>query len=210
MKQEIDINTWNRKEIFQTFKDYADPFCGVTVNMNFTNVYNTAKHDGASFYLYYLHIIMQAVNNYDPIRLRLIDEKVYLYDHVGIAPTVGREDGTFCFCYFPYYNDREQFVSECQRITKEVKSQPIMKEKPTEEVRSSIYFSAVPWIQYTSIKNPLTQDPNDCNPRITTGRLFEQNGQKMMPFSILVHHALMDGFHIAQFLQRIEELNKNY
>lgn len=210
MKQEIDINKWNRKETFELFKNYADPYCGVTVNMDFTHVYNAAKRNGASFYLYYLHVIMQAVNNYGPIRLRIINGKVYLYDRIGVSPTVGREDGTFCFCYYPYYEDREQFVAECQRITQEVKSQPITHEELTEEVRSSIFFSAIPWIQYTSVKNPLNLDPNDSNPRISTGRLFDQDGRKIMPFSVLVHHSLMDGFHIAQFLQKIEELNKNY
>jgi len=36
--------------------------------------------------------------------------------------------------------------------------------------------------------------------------MMEQNGIKQMPISIHVHHALMDGFHVAQFVERFQEL----
>jgi chloramphenicol O-acetyltransferase type A len=33
----------------------------------------------------------------------------------------------------------------------------------------------------------------------------EQNGQLQMPVSIHVHHALMDGYHVGQFIDQFQK-----
>ncbi|MCU6167761.1 hypothetical protein KWH76_23435, partial [Enterobacter roggenkampii] len=39
----IDIEKWNRKEHFNFFKTFDDPFFGMTANVDFTPVYNYSK-----------------------------------------------------------------------------------------------------------------------------------------------------------------------
>ena len=39
----IDIATWNRKEHFEHFSAFDDPFFGVTVNVDCTRAYREAK-----------------------------------------------------------------------------------------------------------------------------------------------------------------------
>lgn len=58
--------------------------------------------------------------------------------------------------------------------------------------------------------------PETCNkkchcPRITWGRYREtESGRIMMPVSILAHHALVDGEHIAQFYANLEQEIKKF
>ena len=56
----IDIATWNRKEHFEHFSAFDDPFFGVTVNVDCTRAYREAKNKGVSFSLLLLHRIITA------------------------------------------------------------------------------------------------------------------------------------------------------
>ena len=47
----IDIATWNRKEHFEHFSAFDDPFFGVTVHVDCTRSYQEAKDKGVSFSL---------------------------------------------------------------------------------------------------------------------------------------------------------------
>ena len=45
----IDIATWNRREHYEHFSAFDDPFFGVTVNVDCTCAYQEAKDKGVSF-----------------------------------------------------------------------------------------------------------------------------------------------------------------
>jgi chloramphenicol O-acetyltransferase type A len=47
---------------------------------------------------------------------------------------------------------------------------------------------------------------NDSVPKITFGRFSQRNHKKIMPVSINVHHGLMDGYHVGQYLELFEQL----
>jgi chloramphenicol O-acetyltransferase len=51
----IDIATWNRKEHFEHFSAFDDPFFGVTVNVDCTRAYREAKNKGVSFSVISIH-----------------------------------------------------------------------------------------------------------------------------------------------------------
>ncbi len=56
----IDIATWNRREHYEHFSAFDDPFFGVTVNVDCTRAYQEAKDKGVSFSLLVLHRIVTA------------------------------------------------------------------------------------------------------------------------------------------------------
>ena len=81
-------------------------------------------------------------------------------------------------------------------------SQPIF--NCTHHRRESLFFvSCVPWLSYTSIIQPVPA-PADSNPRITWGKYFRQGEQTLMPVTLLAHHALVDGIHIARFYEALD------
>ncbi|MEM8967889.1 MAG: CatA-like O-acetyltransferase, partial [Bacteroidota bacterium] len=41
---------------------------------------------------------------------------------------------------------------------------------------------------------------------ISFGKMTTANGKQIMPVSIHVHHALMDGFHVSQHLELFQKL----
>ena len=49
----LDIENWNRKEHYNFFKDFDEPFFGVSVEIDCTNAYEFCKKNELNFFLYY-------------------------------------------------------------------------------------------------------------------------------------------------------------
>lgn len=206
MKTEIDLTTWNRKEHFFQFLDYGDPFCGITTHIDVTKLYQEAKENGHSFYFYLLHAILDAANQYAPMRMRIEENKPYQYDTVNISVTVGRNDGTYGFAYLPYFSMRETFIREAIQITEKVKaSSGLCLSLFPANRETRLYFSAIPWFDFSHIKNPYPQTASDSNPRIITGRPFSSGDRMLMTFQLETHHSVMDGFQIAEYIRILSE-----
>ena len=54
MRKKIDIRKWERREIFEFFRDYDEPYYGISTDLDCTAAYQFAKYRGISFFLYYL------------------------------------------------------------------------------------------------------------------------------------------------------------
>jgi len=88
MKQ-INLKTWNRKEHFEFFKNYNQPFFGVTAEVNITKAYKKSKDLGVSFFLYYLHKSLQVINELEPFRYRIREgDQVVVYDKIRAGTTI--------------------------------------------------------------------------------------------------------------------------
>lgn len=71
MKQLVDIDTWERKDHYQFFKQFEEPFFGVCVQVDVTRAYLKAKEQGGSFFLYYLYQSLVAANSIESFRYRI-------------------------------------------------------------------------------------------------------------------------------------------
>ena len=73
------------------------------------------------------------------------------------------------------------------------------------DVESMYFISSIPWLHYTALIQPVAGG-DESNPRITWGRYKEtETGRIMMPVSVLAHHALVDGKHLAQFYTNLDQ-----
>jgi len=120
MKTLLDLENWNRKEHFLFFKQLEEPFFGITTKIDCTKGYETAKQLGTSFFVYYLHKTILAVNAIEAFRYRIIDNEIYIYDSIDVSATIMREDQTFGFSLIKYSADFEVFAAnalqEIERI----------------------------------------------------------------------------------------------
>lgn len=208
MKQKLDIDNWSRKEHFYFFKQFDEPFFGVCVNIDCTIAYNTAKEKGISFFLYYLYNSLLAVNSTEPFRYRIINGEVFIYDKVNASATISRPNGSFGFSYMDFEEDFSTFYQnsklEIERVTNSTDLVPANSEEC-----NAIYYTSLPWINFTSLSHPRKFNNEDSCPRIAFGKMVDDNGKKTMPVSIHVHHSLMDGHHISQFIDSFQEnMNK--
>lgn len=204
MKKLIDLEKWNRKEHFQFFSKFAEPFFGVTVKVECTQAYAKAKENHVSFFLYYLFRALKAANQIDNFKYRIIENQVFEYDTVNASPTINRPDGTFGFAYMDYDENEKVFYQNALEEIREVQNSVNL--FPAVSGENVIHFSAIPWIDFTSVSHARSYSSPDSCPKISFGKMTESDGIKSMPISIHGHHALMDGYHVGQFIERFQEL----
>lgn len=204
MKTRIDINEWNRKEHYLFFSQFKEPFFGVTVQMEVTQAYRQAKEKGQSFFLYYLYRAMKAANEIENFRYRIVEGEVYLFDRVDASPTINRPDGTFGFAYMDYETDEQLFYTKAKaEIKRTQESTSLM---PAVSGENLLHCSAIPWLDFTSLSHARSFHFPDSCPKISFGKMTEQDGVQKMAVSIHGHHGLMDGYHIGAFVARYQEL----
>jgi chloramphenicol O-acetyltransferase type A len=203
MYREIDIDGWERKTTFEFFKDYEDPFFNITANLDVTRLYRFCKENGLAFSLAGLFYAMETANEFRELRLRMIDEKVVEFDRIHATQTFLNDDETFSFSYFEMQPDVFGFDA-AGRIARE--KYKALKTFDVEAKRIDlIYFSVIPWVSFTSFKHASRFDNRQTVPRMVFGKIFDSGDQKLMPFSVEVHHALVDGVHIGKFFNRFQE-----
>ncbi|NMH29399.1 chloramphenicol acetyltransferase [Flavobacterium silvaticum] len=204
MKTKIDKATWNRKDHFDFFSQFEEPFFGLTFTVDCTIAYGKAKAQGVSFFLVYLHKTLQAVNAIENFRYRVIDGEVFLFDVVRASSTIARPDGTFGFSYIDYYEESGLFYEKALKVIDEVKNSTNL--LPAGGGDDPIHFSAIPWVDFTSLSHARSFLRKDSCPKISVGKMMEKDGKKSMPVSVHLHHGLADGYHIGLFAEKFQQL----
>ena len=201
----LDIEKWNRKEHFNFYKEFEEPFFGVCVNVDITKALERAKALDVSFFLYYMHKSIVAANEVEPFKYRIVENgKILICENVDAGSTIGREDGTFGFSYLKYSSDLEAFIKTAQEEIDFVRSaKGLMSPSSTPDV---IHYTTLPWFSFTSFSHARMFKFKDSIPKIAFAKYFKEGDKMKMPVSIHVHHGLMDGYHVGLYLERFQEL----
>ncbi len=206
MKTLLNLENWNRKEHFSFFKQMEEPFFGITTNIDCTKAYKKAKQLETSFFVYYLHKTIIAANTIEPFRYRINGDEIHIFDSIDASATIMREDKTFGFSLIQYSPDFDVFSKNTLEEIERIKKTPGLF---TREFSSDnlIHFSAVPWVNFTSLSHARSYTFPDSCPKISFGKMTIANdGKRTMPMSVHVHHGLMDGYHVGQFVDYFQEL----
>ena len=204
MKTQINIDSWKRKEHFRFFSKFEEPFFGVIIHIDCTKAYVDAKEKNVSFFLYYLYRALQATNKVENFRYRIVDGQVYAFDAVHASATINRPNNTFGFSYMDYEADEFTFYKKALQEIEVVRNSTTL--LPAVSGENVIHFSALPWLDFTSISHARSFTFPDSCPKVSFGKVTEQNGKKIMPVSIHVHHGLMDGYHVGLFTEQFQKL----
>jgi chloramphenicol O-acetyltransferase type A len=206
VKTLLDLENWNRKEHFLFFKQMEEPFFGIITTIECTKAYMTAQQLGTSFFAYYLHKTIVAVNAIESFRYRILDDAIYIYDTIDVSATIMREDNTFGFSLIQYSADYAVFEKNTLEEIQRIKTTPglLTREFPNNNL---IHFSVIPWINFTSLSHARSFTFPDSCPKISFGKMIiADDGKRTMSMSIHVHHGLMDGYHVGQFVDYFQEL----
>jgi len=204
MDEYLDLTNWARRDLFEFFIGYTNPYFNVCTRVDVTKLV-ALVHDrpGVRISLALHYFALRVANEIEPFRYRLKDEKVFVYDVVNGGTTVLLPNESFAYAYFDYQRDFEKFLSDMGKAVDDVRtgSGPL---KPT--MRDDvIYHTTLPWISFTSFAHARTKGRGDSIPRIVFGKFTKENERIMLPISVEVHHALMDGLHVGRYLRRLED-----
>lgn len=206
MPSELDIDNWNRREHFAFFSQFDDPSYGVCSEVDCTGAYRLAKNGGYSFFALYLHRSLLAVNAIEEFKYRVVDGRVLIHDRVHASATIGRDDGTFGFSFIPYSEDFREFSTHLHDEVNAVRNTKGLRLNEDTRRMDVVHYSSLPWWGFTGLSHPLSLKSREGIPKITFGKVSEKGSSLRMPVAVHVHHGLVDGLHIAKYLEAFQDL----
>ena len=203
MSHYLDIEAWHRRALFEFFRDYANPYFNICTRLDCTRLVEIAhERKTVRLSLAYLYFALRAANETEPFHYRLEDEKVVVYEVINGGTTVLLPNESFAYAYFDYHEKFDQFAAAASQSIDTVRSEGGLKPSMRHDL---IYFTVLPWMSFTSFAHARTPGRGESVPRIAFGKFFPEHGRTLLPISVEVHHALMDGLHVGRFLSRFEE-----
>ncbi|HLN98699.1 MAG TPA: chloramphenicol acetyltransferase [Pyrinomonadaceae bacterium] len=204
MTKYLDVTTWARREIFEFFISFDKPYFNICTQLDITGLLKILrKHPDRSVSLAYHYFALRAANDIEPFRYRLRAGKVVVHDVIHGGTTVMLPNENFTLAYFEYDTDFRTFMSRAEHAMQEAQSGDGAFRPNTRD--DMIHFTTLPWIAFTSFSHARNWAREDSVPKIAFGKFVRVNERTLLPFSVEVHHALMDGLHVGRYLTRLEE-----
>ena len=199
----IDLDKYDRRRHYEYFSSLQYPYVGVTNNVDVSELVQFCKTRNYSFYLTFLHAAALAADGVKELRHRIRDGGIVEYSECPTSHIELLDNNTYCYCTLHHYMTMEEYIPYAAEARNRCRQKGSIDEDDDSE---SMYFiSTLPWLHYTAMIQPVAGG-EDSNPRITWGRFQEDyRGKKQLPVTILAHHALVDGIHIAMFYQNLEQ-----
>ena len=201
--QEINIETWSRKEHFRFFSPLDFPFYSLSMTIDVSKFHAFVKNRQISFYYGFIFLCTEAMSQVEAFKYRIHHGKVFLLDKLVPSFTdLKAGSDLFQITNVDMTETMFDFSLACrQAVSEQTGYFPTPKD---EERLHYIYFSSIPWIHFTSTTHEMSLNKDDSYPRITFGKYEDKDGKLILPLSIQVNHRLIDGLHIAQFLKLLE------
>ncbi|CAN5851337.1 chloramphenicol acetyltransferase [soil metagenome] len=205
MPEYLDVTKWSRRHLFQFFLDFDNPYFNICTSVEVTRLLDLLRgRPDVSVTLTYHYFALRVANEIEPFRYRLREGKVMIHDVINGGTTVLLPNESFSFAYFDYHEDFEEFITKAQRAVNKVqKGDGPFSPK---EADNAIHFTTLPWVSFTSFAHARNWGREDSVPKIAFGKFVKESGRILLPISVEVHHALMDGLHVGRFLTRLEEV----
>jgi chloramphenicol O-acetyltransferase type A len=195
--------------VFEFFRGFDKPYFNICTRLDITNLIALLRlRSDFRVSLAYHYFALRIANEFEPFRYRLRDGKVLVHDDIHGGTTVLLPNESFTLAYFDYYEDFGRFASEAGRAIDEARSGDgaFM---PRDSEDALIHFTTLPWLSFTSFSHARNWGREDSVPKIAFGKFSHENQRTLLPISVEVHHALMDGLHVGRYLSRFEEMLLN-
>jgi len=204
MERHLDPGSWARREAFEHFRRFDNPYFNVCTRLDLTALVALKARLPGSLSLAYHHLVLRLANELEPFRYRLDSgPRVRVFDAVHGSTTVLRGDDSIAFADLDWDADFARFAAQAQARIRAVQrgEQPF---DATPERQDVLHFTTLPWFDFTSFSHARNWGRDDAVPKIAFGRLQPEGGRWRMAMSVEVHHALMDGLHVGRLLQLLQ------
>lgn len=198
----IDRSTWPRREQFDLFKGFGFPYFSVTAEIDITP-YRRALPRGGQFTLGIVYALASAANSVPPFRQRIRGEDVIEFEVVHPSIILLNDEEAFRFCALPFAPEYALFTEGALERMETARAASSMFDVADQD--DFLFLTSLPWISFQGVLHAVPTQPSDSVPRIAWGKARDVNGQLLLPLNTQVHHALVDGLHVARFFERAEE-----
>jgi chloramphenicol O-acetyltransferase type A len=109
---------------------------------------------------------------------------------------------SFSLVYFDYIENFDRFLVAARLAVDEARSKSTFNPLADDD---RIHFTTLPWVSFTSFSHARNWGREDSVPKIAFGKFTHEGDRIFLPISVEVHHSLVDGLHVGQFLALLEQ-----
>ena len=197
----IDEKTWERAMHCMVFRNSIEPQFCVTFEADITNFKEKVKKQGLSFTMAMVYAVCKCANEIEEFRYRFLDGKIVLYDRIDTAFTyLNKSTNLFKVVNVPFIDDISEYCKLAYKTANE------QREYFNGPLRNDVFqCSPMPWVTFTHISHTNSGKKDNATPLFDWGKYYEKNGRIMIPISVQAHHSFVDGIHVGQFVNGLQE-----
>lgn len=201
----IDIKSWPRAQMFHYFRTMAPTGYSLTVNVDVSRLVRTVKAHGLKVYPAYLWLVTRNLAKQQEFTCAIKDDVLGYYDELTpLYPVLHDDDHTVSLMWTAYDKDFDTFYqAHLENVEVYGQNRGILS-RPELPPENAFTVSEVPWINFTHFAVHSYEKKDYFFPSVEAGRWKEEDGKLLMPLSLTAHHATTDGYHIAKFLDNLQ------
>ena len=154
--------------------------------------------------LVWIWLFSDSVNEFKEFRTCLVDGKLGVFDSMNPSYTIfNKENKNFCVIWTEFCADYLEFLARYERDKTLYSSSTSF--MPKANIPQHCFnISMLPWICFKSFDINVFSNNEYLLPIFTMGKYFMEGKKRLLPFAVQVHHAVCDGYHVAMFLERLQ------
>ncbi len=199
----VDIDTWDRWSYFQRYLGTDFPYIVIGADIDVTGLLAFSRKNGLSSYLAMIFSAHHVAESMESFRYRILDGRPIINERMCPSFTyIPEGSDLFVLVTMDFVDDVLEFHERARaRITAQNTDPGLDGIAGRYDI---IGYSAVPWIQFTHVMRTIGRLGADSNPKMTWGKYFQRGDRMLMPFSVQVHHGLMDGLHVGRYFEELQ------
>lgn len=204
----IDMNTWRRKEHFYFFHGMDYPQYNICANIDVTRFLEFVRANKISFYYAMIYAATRIANGIEAFLYRIRKDGVVVHDRLHPSFTdLSENDDQFKYVTVEMKDDLLEFVQAAKVQSLSQKDYFCFDEFAGRD--DFVYITCMPWVSFTNMSHTITLNRDDAIPRISWGKYFSDNNHVLLPFSVQVNHALVDGIHVGKYYTELQHYLDN-
>ena len=202
----INVEKWNRAEVFHHYLAQQTTF-SLTKEIDITLLHVYLKKKEHSFYVGFIYLMTAIANQEIHFRMSFNSQgQLGYWDKLSSLYTIFDKEtlqfSTLATEYSPDFGTfKQRYLADLAAFSNTGKLFP---QKSIPE--NVINLSMIPWTSFTGFNLNVNNGGNYLLPIVTAGKFIPRENKLFLPVSLQVHHAVCDGYHAAQFLNRFEEM----
>ena len=203
---ELDMQTWNRAQIFHYFYNMAPTGYSITTNIDITILRNVLKQRKIKFFPAYLYLLTKNLNKQTEFKIAINNDKIGYWDTLTPMYAVfHKDDNTFSLMWTDYHDDFSTFYRNYINDQRQYGANHGILAKPDRVPPLSCYtVSCIPWISFSHFAVHSYQNKPYFFPSVEAGKFYMSENKIWMPLSLTLHHAATDGYHVNQFIEDLQ------
>ena len=201
----IDIDNWSRGKLFRFYIDDMRIVMSLTVDIDVTALIEISKKCSLKFYPVMIWTVSKIVNSHSEFKYGWDGQgRLVKWDFISPSYAVFHKDDECFTKYVTEYSDN--LFEFCDRFIEDGKKYDNTRNLAEEQPENHFDVSCLPWVRYKHFDVHVFDDGKFLAPVVTWGKYENNNGRFIMPFTMNIHHAVADGFHLSRFFNEVQGL----